>query len=219
MPRFAHIFVAALAAVVSLSAFAEEGNWETVATGNITVKARTRSGTAIREIWAEGDMDAPVQDIQSTILDPEGYPKFMPYVKECRYLGTKAEPDGSRYVYTRLDLPMITSRDYVVKVDVPQKVDGSGKGNFENHWIAAPDKIPSRSNIVRLRVNEGSWLVTPKDNGKSHVVYKFTVDPGGMVPSFAANMGNKSGISDTFKAVETEAKKRKAARESGSAGK
>lgn len=206
------VAVIAVIAVVAVpfSAWAAD-DWETVATGDITVKARNRSGTAIREIWAEGDMNAPVQDIQSTILDPEAYPKFMPYVKECRYVG-KGDADGSKYVYTRLDLPMITSRDYVVKVMVPQKVDAAGNGTFENRWTSAWDKIPTRSNVVRLKINDGSWLVTPKEAGKSHVVYKFTVDPGGMIPAFAANMGNKSGVTDTFKAVEGEAKKRMNAR-------
>lgn len=198
------------ALMLSLPAFAGE-EWETVATGKITVKARNKSGTAIREIWAEGDMNAPALDIQSTILDPEAYTKFMPYVKECRYIG-KTEADGTKYVYTKLDLPMVSPRDYVVKVTTPRKVADDGTGVFENRWESAWDKIPTRSNVVRLKINEGSWVVTPKDGSSSHVVYKFTVDPGGMIPSFAANMGNKSGITDTFKAVEKEANRRKAAR-------
>jgi hypothetical protein len=212
--------VVALALLTSLlPAAAQAGDdWETVASGAITVKARNRSGTSIREIWAEGDIAAPVQDIQSTILDSESYPKFMPYVKECRFIGTP-DADGSKYVYTRLDLPMLSSRDYVVKVNTPQQVAGDGTGTFENKWVSVWDKIPTRSSIVRLKVNEGSWVVTSKDSSTSHVVYKFTVDPGGMIPSFAANMGNKSGVTDTFKAVEKEAQRRKNAREKSQAAK
>lgn len=202
--------LALLTFVMSLPAFAGD-DWETVATGTITVKARNKSGTAIREIWAEGDMKASAQDIQSAILDPEAYTKFMPYVKECRYVG-KPEADGTRYVYTKLDLPMVSPRDYVVKVTTPQKVKEDGTGVFENRWESAWEKIPTRSNVVRLKINEGSWLVTAKDGDTSHVVYKFTVDPGGMIPSFAANIGNKSGVTDTFKAVEKEANRRKAER-------
>jgi hypothetical protein len=216
-----HRALAALAALIVLAstpAFAGD-DWETVATGAITVKARNKQGTAIREIWAEGEISAPVRDIQSTILDSESYPKFMPYVKECRFIG-KPDADGSKYVYTKLDLPMVSARDYVVKVNTPQQVAADGSGVFENKWVSVWDKIPTRSSVVRLKTNEGSWLVTPKDNGsKSHVIYKFTVDPGGMIPSFAANMGNKSGISDTFKAVEKEALRRKAEREKAQAAK
>lgn len=202
--------LAALTLLVSMPALAGD-DWETVATGSITVKARNKQGTAIREIWAEGEINAPAQDIQATILDSESYPKFMPYVKECRVIG-KPEADGTKFVYTKIDPPVVAARDYVVKVTTPQHVAADGSGAFENRWVSVWDKIPSRSNIVRLKVNEGSWLVTPKDANKSHVVYKFTVDPGGMIPSFAANMGNKSGVTDTFKAVEKEALRRKAER-------
>lgn len=205
MNRVPHRFLALVAVALPLIAFADD-SWDTVATGAITIKARNKPGTGIREIWAEGDMAASVLDIQSAILDADAYTKFMPYVKECRTIG-KPEADGSKYVYTRLDLPMLTSRDYVVKVTTPQSATADG-GTFENRWVAEPDHIPARSNIVRLRVNEGSWLVTPKEDGTAHVVYRFTVDPGGLIPSFAANMGNKSGVSDTFKAVETEARRR-----------
>ena len=44
------------------------------------------------------------------------------------------------------------------------------------------------------------------------MVYKFNVDPGGMIPAFAADMGNKSGVTDVFNAVEKEAKRRAAER-------
>lgn len=199
-----------LALMTALPAFAGE-EWETVATGSITVKARNKSGTSIREIRAEGDVKAAAQDIQSTILDPESYTRFMPYVKECRYVG-EPEADGSRFVYTKIDPPVVSARDYVVKVNTPRKVASDGSGVFENRWESVWDKLPRRSNVVRLKINEGSWVVTAKDANTSHVVYKFTVDPGGSIPSFAANMGNKSGITDTFKAVEKEANRRKAER-------
>lgn len=192
------------------SALAAE-EWETVATGSITVKARNKSGSGIREIWAEGDVAAAAQDIQSTILDPDRYTQFMPYVKECRFIG-KEEADGTKYVYTKVDPPVVSPRDYVVKVTTPRTVAADGTGVFENRWESVWDKIPTRSNVVRLKVNEGSWVVTAKDANSSHIVYKFTVDPGGSIPNFAANMGNKSGVTDTFKAVEKEANRRKAER-------
>lgn len=202
-----------LSVVMSLPAFSASAaeDWETVATGSITVKARNKSGTGIREIWAEGDVAAAAQDIQSTILDPDRYTQFMPYVKECRFIG-KEEADGTKYVYTKVDPPVVNPRDYVVKVTTPRTVAADGTGVFENRWESVWDKIPTRSNVVRLKVNEGSWVVTAKDANSSHVVYKFTVDPGGVIPNFAANMGNKSGVTDTFKAVEKEANRRKAER-------
>jgi hypothetical protein len=199
-----------LSLLAALPARAADGDWQTVATGAITVKSRIRPGSSVKELWAEGAIDAPVQDIQSALMDPEAMPKFMPYVKEGRFVGPPRE-DGSRIVYTRLDLPVVAPRDYVLKVNLDQGTAPDGSGEFKNRWVATND-LPERANIVRLHVNEGSWHVTALANGKSWAVYKFNVDPGGWIPTFAADMGNKSGVADTYKAVEKEARRRAAAR-------
>lgn len=195
---------------------AAEGAWEVVATGKIRVKARQLPGSPVKEIWAEGVIDAPVQDVQSALMDPEKFPGFMPYVKESRYVG-KPQPDGSRFVYTRLDLPIVTSRDYVIKVTLEKGVAEDGSGDFKNRWVAVNDMLPARANIVRLTHNEGSWHVRPHPGGKSYAVYRFSVDPGGWIPAFAADMGNRTAVTDTFKAVEKEAQRRAAERKAKTA--
>jgi hypothetical protein len=206
MGRWSTTLLTLVLAAAPAGVAAQEPPWELVATGDITIRSRPRPGTAVREIWAEGKMGAEVQDIQATLMGPEQFPRFMPYVSEARVLGSA--PDGARLVYTRLDLPWLAPRDYVLKVYLDSGVAPDGSGVFRNHWVAHPDHMPARSNIVRLRINDGSWHVTSNGDGTSHAIYKFAVDPGGMIPGFAANMGNKSGVSDTFTAVEKEAKRR-----------
>lgn len=197
--------------LVALPVMAQTGEWETVSTGAITVKSRPRQGSAVKEVWAEGVMHADVQDIQSAVLDAEAYPSFMPFVKESRYLG-KADADGGGHVYTRLDLPFVSSRDYVIKVTVQKKVGVDGSGEFSNSWVADPDRIPARHSVTRLRLCEGSWEVYPLGGGKSRVVYRAAVDPGGWIPSSIAETANKKGVTDTFNAMEKEAKRRQAIR-------
>lgn len=193
-------------AALPLVAQAEEA-WETIATGPIVIKARSRPGSPVREVWAEGDMNADARDIQAAILDAEGYPRFMPYVKESRYIG-KPSPDGGGITYSRVEPPIVSERDFVLKTTVVKRLSEDGTGVFMNRWEALPDQLPVRANVVRLRTNEGSWDVRPKGNGRSHVVYRFAVDPGGWVPAFAVNLGHKTGVMDTFKAVEHEAQRR-----------
>src|SRR5688572_11965693 len=89
----------------SLAVAGERDGWELVQSGAITIKARQRPGTAIREIWAEGVLEAPVQDIQATLMEVDRFRFFMPYVKEARVIG-QVEPDGTRYVYTRIEPPI-----------------------------------------------------------------------------------------------------------------
>ncbi len=205
-----------LALSVLAARSARAADWEVVVEKPYLVKTRPLPGTSIHEVWAEGVVDAPVREIGEAVMDPEGFPRFMPYVKEGRFIkGT--EPDGARYVYVRLNFPIVSARDYVTKVYILKNTAPDGSGVFENKWDAVPNLIPSRNNIVRLQYNSGSWNVTPRPDGKSYVVYKFAVDPGGAVPAFAANMGNRSGVPDTFKAVEKEAQRRAAVRKAAEA--
>lgn len=186
--------------------------WETLATGPVVIKSRTRPGTQVREIWAEGDMSAPVRDVQAAIMDTEAYPRFMPFVKESRYVGQPAA-DGSGIVYGRVEPPVIGPRDYVLEVVMEKGVAPDGSGTFLNRWVALPDRVPRRANAFRLRVNEGSWEVRPLEGGRSHVTYRFALDPGGWLPAFVADIGNRGAVMDTFKAIEREARRRAAARD------
>lgn len=197
-------------ALISLLCVADAGTepaWETVATGTVTVKTRPRPDSAVFEIWAEADLDAPVKDLQDTLTTMDRFQHFMPYVKSAKEVSR--EPDGTLYTYTELGLPVISDRDYVVHVWVDEGVQPDGTGTYRTHWEAAPDKLPEKGGLVRVKVNEGSWVVTAKDDGKkSHVVYKFAADPGGMLPAWIVNLGNRRGVSGTLEAIEKEAQRR-----------
>jgi hypothetical protein len=195
-----------LISLLAEPATAAEPAWETVATGAVTVKARPRPDSRVFEIWAEADLDAPVQDIQQTLTTMDRFNKFMPYVRSARQVSQ--EEDGSVYTYTELGLPVISDRDYVVHVWLDEGVKPDGSGAYRCHWEAAPDKLPVRDSLVRVKVNEGHWDVTAKDESKSHVVYRFAADPGGMLPAWAANYGNRRGVSGTLQAIEKEAQRR-----------
>ncbi len=209
--------VALFISVISLGASAGEPQWETVATGAVTVKCRARPKSDVKEVWAEGDLDATVEDLQATLTTMDRFPKFMPYVKSAREVSR--EPDGSTFNYTELALPVISDRDYVVHTIVDESVQPDGSGTFRCHWAAAPDKLPQRSGRVRLKLCEGSWVITPKDGGKSHFVYRFAADPGGMLPAWIANYGNRHGVSDTLEAIAKEAQRRQKARQAEASAK
>jgi len=184
--------------------------WETSATEPYLVKSRLVPGSDIREVWAEGDLAAPVKDIEDALCDMKRFKSFMPYVKDARELSK--EPDGSVFTYTEMELPVITARDYAVHVFTDEVPKADGSGIYRAHWVAAPEAVPQHEDYIRLTINEGSWVVTPKSGGKSHVVYRFRADCGGLVPSWLINLGNRRGVPEVLGAIEKEAQRRFKAR-------
>ncbi len=189
-------------------ALADDGEWAVVVPGPpVMVKNRSIPNTPIKEIWAEGEIAAPVQDIQEACMRVERFRSFMPYLKDSREISKHLE-DGSVYIYTMIDLPVVGKRDYVVRTWLRESVAADGSGTFRNEWKAFPDHLPRRNGISRIERNEGGWTVTPiGDGSKSMAIYHFAVDPGGLIPGFAANLGNQKGVGDTYLAVEKEAQR------------
>ncbi len=191
-------------------AAAAENPWETQRTDPILIKTRSRDGSDVKEIWAEGELQATALQLQAVILDVKRFTVFMPYMTESRFVGGR-DPDGAQYTYARMDVPVLSPRDFVHKTYLDRDAASDPGGAFENHWWAVPTKLPEVEGVVRLKISEGRWLVTPSKDGKSsHVVYQLCVDPGGAVPAFAANRANANGLTDTFKNIEREAQRRAA---------
>ncbi|MFL5353595.1 SRPBCC family protein [Archangium sp.] len=196
--------LALVVALVAVGARAEE-EWETVADGDVVIRVRERPDIpGGREIWAEGVLDAGIQDVQAALRDHENFRHWMPYVKESRVLSAA---DGARVTYTRLDLPVISNRDFVLRVVDEQVLAADGTGVFHQKWTPENEALPARSGVVRLRHNEGSWHFTARGEGKVSFVYRFTVEPGGSIPGFLAGLGQKDAVMDTIRAVERRAQR------------
>lgn len=197
----------AISLVCARVASADDAGWELVVKGPVTVKNRAIPGSPIKEVWAEGEVNAPIIDVQDALMNVPRLKSFMPYMQDARII-KELPDDQSVMIYTLIDLPIVGKRDYVTQLWQPQAVKPDGTGTFEAKWVARPKFLPARNGVVRLQVNDGMWLATPKDGGKTWLVHKFAVDPGGWIPAFAANLGNEKGVTETYKNVEKEAQKR-----------
>ena len=139
---------------------ADEHPWETQRTEPIVIKSRSRAGSAVKEIWAEATVKASTRDIQQAITDVTRFTVFFPYMTESRFVGDR-EADGARHTYARLDVPVLSPRDFVHKAYLDRDSATDPAGVFANHWFAVPTKLPEVAGVVRLKISEGSWLVTP----------------------------------------------------------
>jgi hypothetical protein len=179
-------------------------DWTTVTKDGVVIRVRERPDIpGGREFWAEGDLAAPLSGLKTALQDHAEFRRWMPRVKESRVL---SEFPGGRVTYTLLELPVISNRDYVLRVEDEEGRSDKGETTFVQRWVLADGVVPERRGAVRLKRNEGSWHFTQLDEARVHFVYRFTAEPGGSIPGFLSGVGQTDAVVDTVRALESRAK-------------
>lgn len=152
-----------------------------------------------RRIVAIAEVEASPEVVFNVVNDFDHYPDFMPYVKESRVLSRKS--DSEVMTYTRIAPPLVSERDYPLTFKMTRGTPANG-GVFKTEWTARPDAQPEVEGVVRIRLSEGSWLAEPLDGGRrTRLTYILLTNPGGLIPTFVANMSNTIAIPKLFEAV------------------
>lgn len=193
-------------ALIPLLLLSDAPRWELAAEPDgVKVYRRNRDGTEVKEMKANGLIDATPKEVWDVVRDLENYPKQMPYTAEAKVL-TRSEGDKEILFYSRLNTPMVDERDYLIVLkDESDWKDG--KGFMKVSWVAAgKDKdalVPEKKNVVRVRVNDGFWLLEPRENGaKTFATYYVYTDPGGSIPTFIYNMANGTAVPEVFSSIK-----------------
>lgn len=152
-----------------------------------------------RRIVATAEVKTRPEIVFEVLSDFEHYAEFMPYVEDSRVLSR--ESDSEVITYARLAPPFVSERDYPLKVRMTRGTSRNG-GVFKVEWTALPKVQPEVEGVVRIKLNEGSWLAEPLDGGvRTRLTYTLLTNPGGLIPDFVANMSNTIAIPELFKAV------------------
>ena len=163
-----------------------------------------------REIIATAEVAAPPEVVFKVLSDFEHYRDFMPYVEESRVLIRKG--DNEAVTYARIAPPFVSERDYPLKVRMTRGSPSNG-GVFMVEWTANPEAEPEVEGVVRVKLNEGSWLAAPLNGGKrTRLTYTLLTNPGGLIPPFVVNLSNTIAIPELFEAVKKRSLERSAVR-------
>ncbi len=187
----------------------DEPKWEVKAqTKGVTVHSRPKAGSDIKELKTVGEIDSPPHAVFRVLTDLERYKETMPYTEESKVL-SKEEQDGkvrAWHFYSLINAPLASRRDYTIRVS-DQSDWREGKGYLKTYWNIS-DKGPApKDGVVRVKVNEGSWVLEPRENGaKTYATYLLFTDPGGSLPTWIANKANSSALPDIFEALRKLAK-------------
>jgi START domain len=167
----------------------------------ITVYSRERKDSGVHEVKATGMFDGAPKDVWAAIRDYPHYTQTMPYTEEAKVVST--EQDGKViYFYSVINAPLVDRRDYVIKL-VDESDWQDGKGYLKVTWTASDkDAPPARNNVVRVKTNDGYWLLEPREGGaKTFGTYYLYTDPGGSLPKWVVNKANSSTVPDIFKCI------------------
>lgn len=194
-----------LSCVVMMAAVvtgAGEPKWEQSGKKDgITIFSRAREGSDVLEMKAIGLIDGSPQEVFDVLWAWDQYDKVMPYTQESKVLRT--ENDGKVTVfYSVVNAPLVSKRDYVIRVTNASDWK-DGKGFMKSEWTAITDpKVPERDGYVRTKINDGWWLLEPRDDGKkTFATYWVYTDPGGSIPKFIVNKANSGAVPDVFLAI------------------
>lgn len=196
---------ALLALPLILLTAGKEPPWELAAEEEgIKIYSRQKEGEPVAQMKAMGIVDATPHEIWKAIRDYPNYPKTMPYTDEAKVI---AREDGDKVIwfYSVINAPLVDRRDYVIKlVDESDWKDGAGF--LKVSWSGWNEKDskgkPERDGYVRVKINDGYWLLEPKDGGKkTFATYYVYTDPGGALPKFIANKANGTAVPNVFAAI------------------
>lgn len=178
---------------------ATPGEWKLVSTSdNVALYRRSRPGPGHYESKAIGEIAASTTVVHAVLDDVDSYPRFMPYTVECRVV--KREGD-SVLTYQRLSAPLVSDRDYTLRVRTTlKKVDGGT--SYLSRWETENALGPvERRGIVRVKLCEGGWLLEPIGPDATRATYTVYTDSGGLIPAFIKNTGSQIGIRKIFAAI------------------
>jgi len=106
-----------------------------------------------------------------------------------------------------VNAPLVDKRDYLIRI-LDESNWNDGKGFLKAAWTAAADKMPEKDGFVRVKLNNGYWLLEPRENGsKTWATYYVLTDPGGSIPKWIANQANNNAVPDVFSSVRKGAAK------------
>jgi hypothetical protein len=146
------------------------------------VEVYERKDTPVIELMAEGEINAPPEELQAVLLDYAAAPQFVHRLTESRVLTRSAR---EIVVYQRLKLPVIQDRDYFLRVTW-----GSAGDVRTTRFRTASMQGPMPPGVVRMALLEGGWDLQPiRDGHATWARYHFRIDFSGSVPRWMVRGG------------------------------
>ncbi|HWB60084.1 MAG TPA: SRPBCC family protein [Chthoniobacteraceae bacterium] len=214
-PRYAPLWLAGIMTfllipvrhVVAGEPAAAGGEWSLISQGNdVSIYSRVHPGGDIKEYKAVGTVAASPKVIEAVLDDVDNYTHFMPYISECKVIKREG---NTMFTYQRISPPFCTDRDYSIKVTHETKSSPAGPAYFTRWEVDNAQGPAEKADVLRVKINEGSWLIEPGGSNTTKATYFIYTDSGGALPGWLSAKANQIAINKLFEAIRKQAKEAK----------
>ncbi len=159
------------------------------------VKIYKRSSGNGHEIKLVSNFQCTQGALVSLFNNISEYPKWGYKVAHSELL--KRVSDTEFYYYSRFDFPWpLDDRDVVMHTTIT-KDDATNIITLTSN--AAPDYIPEKPNLVRVRKADVSWTLIAQGENATEGAYCLSTDPGGLLPEWTVSLASDTGPVETVK--------------------
>ena len=146
--------------------------------------SKKEDGFRFRSFKIQGVLNGSLEAAARCQFDIEGIPSWYMNVTEAKLL--KRVSDTEYYFYFYVKMPFgVPHRDVVVRAKIQPY--STKTGFLAVSYTAVPDFIPSKAGVIRMPAYETTTKFTPINENQTEEQLEGYVDPGGRVPSWAAN--------------------------------
>jgi hypothetical protein len=165
---------------------------------SISVYSRKIPESRILEFRATCVIDVPPSIVFRTAMRRDTYRHTSKYVEDFQII--RSDESNVFYIYQRIAIPLFRDRDYTLRYE---EMQDSLHGHFSLVWTIANDMgPPPKEHVVRIEVSRGAFEMIPvKEGTKTRLTCTICTDPGGNIPGWLVNIGNRSTMPDLLRAI------------------
>ena len=191
--------VSALVAASCSGAAAQESGWTDAGTKRgVALAFRENPAYGAREVRATTELPFSAAQVADVACDFPSYPAFVPGILEATLLEGNSGSDYVVYIRYSPRFLVIAARDVILQVHREADPDGV----FRCSWSGLQDRLPARSDAVRMPLNTGSWTLEPLGDSRARVVYQVAVKPGGRLPDWLVRWGTARALPEVMEVVQ-----------------
>jgi hypothetical protein len=150
----------------------------------IKLYTRKEVNNSVKSFKGEVYIHAPMEKVYSLITNVKNFDTWDDDITEIRVLLNEKDKHIQYYLVYDVSWP-VTDRDLVVDAMI---TTDTMTGIITVEGKPLPNVIPEKPNLVRIKKYWQKWTIIPIEPGIIHLILEGSVDAGGNVPAWLANM-------------------------------